>query len=131
MDVEIDHVELQGAVEARGRAVQAEARIVDEPGDLRMCGQELRFKGVARGGARQVAGQDEGSGTALRGDLVGQRLQPVAPACDQRQIVSVARHEAGEFGADAIRGTGDERDLAHGRSCRTERLILPARRLPA
>ena len=67
-----------------------------------------RSSSSARGRAvRQVGGQHRGP-AALRGDLGGQLLELVGGAGDERDVVAATDELAGDLGADALGGAGDD-----------------------
>ena len=69
----------------------------------------LALMAAALPGVAKVEGEDQRARTALAGDLVGQRFEPVDPAGAERQIMAARRHQACEFRADAVGRARDER----------------------
>ena len=108
--VEVDHLQLLGAVALGGAADQAEAGIVDDVLRLRAA-LAKRFADAARGaGLREIVDDDERPRAARARDLVGQCVQAIRAPRHQRQLVAVAREHPRQRLADARGSAGDEGD---------------------
>ena len=110
--VHVDHRELLGPAQRRGRPQQAEAGVVDH--GLRLDPEAFHRPGDLCGGVMplQVDGQIIRTAMSQRGDRVRQFHQPLLAARDQQELVAVARKRAGQGRADAGRGAGDQRHRA-------------------
>ena len=96
-------------------AQRGEPGVVDQDVD---GDAELDHPGRQDGACRpvgEVGGQHVGL-PAARSDLVGERAQLVLAAGDEHDPVAAAGQLAGDLGADALRGAGDERG-AVGAGC--------------
>src|SRR6185312_5012969 len=58
----------------------------------------------------KVGANDEGLDRSSGADLVGERLQAIRAASDQRQFVTVTRKDARQRNANACRGARDDGD---------------------
>jgi hypothetical protein len=88
---------------------RAEARVVAQPDDrgaARRSDRADEFGACGRVG--QVADLDVHAGAVAPAQLLGERLQAVAPPGDQRDAVAAGGEHAGQLGADARRGAGDD-----------------------
>ena len=108
-DVDGDDAELLGAIELDRVAEQAEAGIVDDVFDLDAFGGQRRGDLVAGIGLFEIAGNHDRRGAAGGGDFAGQRRQTIRAPRHQRHAMAVGGENARQFGADARRGTGNQR----------------------
>ena len=108
-DVDGDDVELFGAIHFDRVAEQAEARIVDDEFDLGAFGSQRGRYPIARIGASEIAGNDNRRGAAGAGDFRRQRGQAGGPPRDECDAMAVRCENARQFGANASRGTGNQR----------------------
>src|SRR4051812_13181081 len=122
--IEVDHL-----AEARQRPVgelagEAEAGIVDQRADAEPFGAELGDQACRRAVSGEVGFEDMDPAA----DLAGERLHPVAAPRDERQLLAARRALAGEFGAEARRGAGDQGDLPRHQSRNDALTIRPGSR---
>ena len=88
------------------RAHGADAGVVDQDVDGQPAAVDLVEQAGAGGGIGDVAGDHLDADAA--GEFVGQLAQPVLAAGDQRDAVAAGGQLAGDVGADARRGPGDD-----------------------
>ena len=106
--VDLDHLALLGALVGGERREQHHAGVVDQD-----VGAAELVLDALRGGDERVAVGDVGlDGDRAVAELVGQRLDAVGAAGEQRDAVAVGGQRAGGGLADAGRGAGDDRDAA-------------------
>ena len=116
LDVEAHDARLLLEVVVEEVAEVAEAGVVAEADDLALARLQLLDQAAARGGAAEVAGLDVGVDVVGLAQLVGELLEPLAAAGDERDVVAALGQLAGEVGADAGGGAGDEDSRAVGGS---------------
>ena len=114
LDVEADDVGLLLEVVVEEVAEVAEARVVADADDLALARLQLADEAAAGGGAAEVAGLDVDVDVVGLPQLVGELLEALAAAGDERDVVAALGQLAGHVGADAGGGAGDE----DGRSVR-------------
>ena len=101
LDVEADHLGLLLEVVVEEVAEVAEAGVVADADDLALARLQLLDRAAARGGAAEVAGLDVGVDVVGLAQLVGELLEALAAAGDERDVVAAVGELAGDLGADA------------------------------
>ena len=106
--VDLDHLVLLGALVGGERREQHDAGVVDQD----VCAAELVLDALGGGDDRVAVGDVGLDGDRAVAELVGQRLDALGAARQQRDAVAVGGQRAGGGLADARRGAGDDRDAA-------------------
>ena len=106
--VDLDHLALLGALVGGERREQHHAGVVDQD----VGAAELVLDALGGGDDRVAVGDVGRDGDRAVAELVGQRLDAVGAAGEQRDAVAVGGQRAGGGFADARRGAGDDRDAA-------------------
>ena len=86
--------------------------VVDQSGGVDAAGLEFGAQRAAGVGQAEVAGDDGHRDAVRAGEFGGQALKPVRPAGDKHEVRAAAGQLAGEFGAEAGAGAGDDDGLA-------------------
>ena len=108
--VDLDHLALLGTLLGGERGEQHHAGVVDQD----VGAAELVLDALGGGDERVAVGDVGLDGDRAVAELVGQRLDAVGAARQQRDAVAVGGQRTGGGLADARRGAGDDRDAAGG-----------------